>query len=296
MFSRQSIVCGIVAAIVGLNSSPGFAQELPLAPIASRGEATWPFFEGYWSNPDGTYTLSFGYFNRNMSEEVIIPVGPNNYIEPAEYNGVQPTHFPPRRQIGVFTVTVPASFTTNDRVVWTLVNAGGTHSVPGKIGSAGYELGFVPMAMGSLPPTLRLRDDGPDLHGPMTVPAGSGPGRSSSGGIGSVGDPLVMDASTTVPLRLTVWAKDRFDGEERDTVPVQIAWFTHNGPVAAVFSETELVAEASPTGGYATTEVTFTEPGEYVLRVRAGTFDAIDSSPGAQCCWTNGFVKVRVAS
>ena len=48
-------------------------------------------------------------------------------------------------------------------------------------------------------------------------------------------------------------------------------------------------------GGRATTTVTFGEPGEYVLRVRADNFNPVDSTPPDQCCWTNGYVKVVVS-
>lgn len=35
------------------------------------------------------------------------------------------------------------------------------------------------------------------------------------------------------------------------------------------------------------TSATFTQPGEYVLRVRADNFGRLDTSPGNQRCWTN---------
>jgi hypothetical protein len=37
----------------------------------------------------------------------------------------------------------------------------------------------------------------------------------------------------------------------------------------------------------------FSMPGEYVIRVRIDNFGG-DSSPGNQCCWSNGYVRVRV--
>jgi hypothetical protein len=49
-----------------------------------------------------------------------------------------------------------------------------------------------------------------------------------------------------------------------------------------------------PLEGNATTSVSFTQPGEYVLRVRADNFGRLDTSAGNQCCWTNGYVKVSV--
>ena len=50
----------------------------------------------------------------------------------------------------------------------------------------------------------------------------------------------------------------------------------------------------SPAGGKSTVTATFDTPGDYVLRVRADNFAALDSGAGDQCCWTNGYVRVRV--
>jgi len=84
--------------------------------LRPSGQPVVPIFEGWWRNPDGTYDLSFGYFNMNTKEAIDIPLGPDNFIEPASFNGMQPTHFDPvpndgrgsRRFFGVFTLTVPA--------------------------------------------------------------------------------------------------------------------------------------------------------------------------------------------
>jgi hypothetical protein len=46
--------------------------------------------------------------------------------------------------------------------------------------------------------------------------------------------------------------------------------------------------------GRATTAATFSEPGEYVLRVRANDASGVAGAGHAQCCWSNGFVKVIV--
>jgi hypothetical protein len=48
------------------------------------------------------------------------------------------------------------------------------------------------------------------------------------------------------------------------------------------------------TTGKATTSVTFSAPGEYVLRVRANDASGVSGAGHAQCCWSNGFVKVTV--
>ena len=85
MKSRMRLGSFILVLSV-LSSAPLEAQQvqrLPLAPIPLSGEPVAPFFEGWYANPDGTYTFSFGYFNLNMEETLEIPLGPDNFIEPA---------------------------------------------------------------------------------------------------------------------------------------------------------------------------------------------------------------------
>jgi hypothetical protein len=67
--------------------------QLPLAPVKSSGQTVTPAFEGWYKNPDGTYSISFGYYNRNSEETLEIPVGPDNFVSPGNQNQGQPTHF-----------------------------------------------------------------------------------------------------------------------------------------------------------------------------------------------------------
>ncbi len=61
--------------------------------MPEEGNRVAPFFDGWYANPDGTISLSFGYSNLNKST-VEIPLGPNNFITPKEFDGRQPTSFP----------------------------------------------------------------------------------------------------------------------------------------------------------------------------------------------------------
>ena len=82
----------------------------------ARGQNVAPVFEGWEHNPDGTYSLVFGYLNRNYEEEVDIPLGSENPITMgSEVYGDkgQPTHFYPRRQRFLFRVVVPADWERN---------------------------------------------------------------------------------------------------------------------------------------------------------------------------------------
>src|SRR5262249_35202992 len=57
-----------------------------LAPTKSSGATVTPAFEGWYKNPDGTFSISFGYYNRNSEEMLEIPVGPDNFISPGPAN------------------------------------------------------------------------------------------------------------------------------------------------------------------------------------------------------------------
>jgi hypothetical protein len=46
--------------------------------------------------------------------------------------------------------------------------------------------------------------------------------------------------------------------------------------------------------GTASVIVTFSVPGEYIMRARVDNFSAPDSSDNDNCCFTNGYVRVSV--
>ena len=48
----------------------------------SSGQNVSPAFEGWEENPDGTFSMLFGYMNRNWEEEIDVPVGPDNSFSP----------------------------------------------------------------------------------------------------------------------------------------------------------------------------------------------------------------------
>ncbi len=278
---KYCAVAAAVALAVVTGVLPAAAQR-PLGTVSRSGQTVTPVFEGWYENPDGTFSISFGYYNRNYEEVLEILLGSDNFIEPAGLGGNQPTHFQPRRHWGVFTVTVPADF-GNREVVWTLKNRGQTFTIPGnlhrdwKIDALAGEAGA-----GNMPPVLRFDRDGPE---------GSGPGGITSSS---------LTASVGNPLTLTVWARDdgrgsgSVRGEGRRTAPVNLTWFKHQGHGDVTFSADTARVDAA--GGEMTTTATFSEPGDYVLRVRANDASGVRGAGHAQCCWTNGFVKVTVTN
>src|SRR6202789_132376 len=76
----------------------------------SSGQDVQPTYDGWLRNADGTFTMVFGYLNRNYKEELSIPAGPENKVEPLSVDQGQPTYFLPRRHAWVFEAKVPADW------------------------------------------------------------------------------------------------------------------------------------------------------------------------------------------
>ena len=122
----QAIVAAVLlAAVIGPAAS---AQER-----WSRGQNVQPVFEGWERNADGSFTMVFGYLNRNYEEQPVIPVGTNNRFEPGPADRGQPTHFYNRRQQFAFTVRVPADWGREQDLVWTVTHNGRTDRAIGHL-------------------------------------------------------------------------------------------------------------------------------------------------------------------
>ena len=108
-------------AVAALLVAPAAQAQLSY----SKGQSVYAAYEGWENNPDGSYKLLFGYMNSNWEEEFDVPVGPDNNIEPGGPDRGQPTHFFPRRNRFVFWVNVPKDFGDKE-IVWTLTTHGKT--------------------------------------------------------------------------------------------------------------------------------------------------------------------------
>jgi hypothetical protein len=278
MRRHPSVLRFAVLVLAGSGPVSGLAQA-PLTPVKGSGQTVTPVFEGWYPNPDGSYSLSFGYFNRNTEEVVEIPIGPDNFIQPGDANQGQPTTFAPRRHWGVFAVKVPGEF-GDQQVVWTLKLRGGTFAIPGRLHPDWQIDALEGEAGGNTPPVLRLAENGPEGRGPLGVTAGP------------------LSALVGQPLALTIWATD--DGQAwgsigsagKQGVPVTLTYFKHQGLGQVRFSTPRDSVDYR--GGRATVRATFSEPGAYIVRIRANDASGVADAGHAQCCWTNGFVKVVV--
>lgn len=136
--SRWSLV-GLLSVVLVLLAS----DHAPAQTRYAAGQNVVPVFEGWERNDDGTISMVFGYLNRNYQEELDIPVGPNNALEPAGLvpgpDQGQPTHFYTRRQQFVFKVKVPKDWGKKD-LVWTLTIGGKTEKAYASL-LPFYELG-----------------------------------------------------------------------------------------------------------------------------------------------------------
>src|SRR5262249_40437446 len=90
--TRTSRGLFVVAAAIALTVPRAGAQE-----SFSTGQNIAPVYEGWEQNTDGSFNLVFGYMNRNWDEEIDVPLGADNTIEPGGPDRGQPTHFLPRR-------------------------------------------------------------------------------------------------------------------------------------------------------------------------------------------------------
>ena len=290
------------AQVVG----PGPDGRWPLQPNSPGNRTLAPFMEGWYANEDGTYSLSFGYVNANQ-DTLVIPLGERNFLDPAEFDGMLPTIFSPGHHRGIFTVTLSAEMKDQD-VWWTLTKENGDVTrVPGRTSAAAYRLDWMPRPHGSLPPSVSFDSD-------------SGVGRGPPGIIAertqtvSVGSPLTLSVSATDPSE-----RDPDDARSLE-IPLRVVWSQLQGPGRVEFTRHEsnplpeeeepdsttaaALRRRGPAGphviplseGYGTARVivTFSEPGEYIMRARADNFGATDSSDNDNCCFTNGYVRVNV--
>jgi len=259
-------------------------QTVPVEPPHDSGQSVTGAFEGWFPNPDGSFSLLFGYLNRNFKQEPDVPIGPENKIEPGGPDQGQPTHFLPRRQWGVFTVTVPKDFGSK-KLIWTLAANGKSTQVPGSL-NALWELSPLQDATHNTPPFLAFQEQGPFVQGPS-------------------GQSTALSATFPNPVTLPLWVADDANvipGATRPrTPPVTLSWSKFRGPGSVSFASEKpavesagfIAPEHTTFVGKATTTASFSEPGEYVLRVVANDWSG-DGGRGFQCCWTNAQVKVSV--
>ena len=272
------IAAAAVAVILGV-------QEMTAQRNAGRrsyatGQEVVPAYEGWEQNDDGSFNLVFGTMNRNWEEELHIPIGPHNSIEPGGPDQGQPTYFLPRRNRFLFRIRVPADFGDNE-VVWTLTSPNGETK----------------HAYGTLKPDyfmdniVRMANNGAGVRGDLYKNAPpdlmlDGPSRRTA----KVNEPVVLAALArddglpeARPMRSTDPARPS-SLTPTSATGLRLSWFVYRGESNVAFDPPQIKAwedtranSNSPWGaGWETppppednkwmVRAEFTKPGTYVLR------------------------------
>jgi hypothetical protein len=297
-------------------------------PVVNSGGPIYAAFEGFGPLKDGRTALLLGYFNRNRTQHVDIPIGPDNSIEPGGPDYGQPTHFLTGRQHGMFAIVVPKDFGTK-KLSWT-INADGHKNVVTFYANPQYYIDFYKnLANGNEPPRIKFTMDGSEYIGPpreRTV--------------------ATLTATVGQPLDLTAWAADQpstitFDSGAEPAAPapaaatrkpanepppafiggrvvsvappapgggaaaaaaaarrgdIQVIWKKYRGPGdVKIGTETiNLVTGGDPKKFVeAKTTATFSAPGTYWLRAQVNDASG-NGGGGDQCCWTSAHIVVNV--
>jgi hypothetical protein len=246
-------------------------QQLPteVAPVRfNSGQDIVPYFEGWIRNPDGTFDLVFGYFNRNWTEEIAIAPGPNNRIEPNGPDAGQPTYFLPRRQRWIFRVKVPANFGKNE-VTWTLTANGRTERAYGSLLASEEITERIIMTNGGLDPGADDPNEPPSVT--VTPVQGATVGTAVALRASVVDDGLPKPRPVREPRPAAGTAAPGFGAQSDRPVTaaprgLTVSWLLYAGPGKVTFEKTGPIAVAN---GEATTTARFTTPGTYRLRVSA---------------------------
>ena len=321
---RAILASGLAAFVVSLGGAALSAQgparlPLPLEPFGDSNEAIFPVFEGWADAKDGSgYYLVMGYKNRNRTQTLEVPIGPNNRIEPGGPDFGQPTVFVPGRQESQFAIKVPKDY-GQKKLTWTIVANGQTAAITFFLNPEYNMLVYREDANGNEPPQVKFGASESMLVGP------------------NVGFVQQLTASVNQPVTLKMWASDAPPSEKnwenivsaqnrpKTIVPArdQIAiiggqvvnaggpaprpaasapeaditavWTKYRGPGTVAFSPkagVPLFTSGDPKKVLeATSTATFSAPGEYWLR--AEPVEADDGFDGL-CCFTFALVKVTV--
>lgn len=324
MNARRVMVVALMAAMGFWSLTADTSAQSPSArlpqlpePFGDSNEAVFPSFEGWGESQDGSgYYLVLGYKNRNRSQVVEVPIGPNNRIEPAGPDYGQPTVFYPGRQTTVFAIKVPKDY-GDKKLTWTLVANGQQTSATFYLNREYNMLLYKEDSNGNEPPRMKFGPNEPMLSGP------------------TVGFAQTLTGSVGKPMPLKLWTADappteknwesiisargrapapvapsqvaiidgrvigppsarRPAGAEEPTPDVTVVWQKMRGPgsVTVTPSRVPLVTNGNRnTVVEASATATFSAPGEYVLR--AEPIEADDGFDGL-CCFTFANVKVIV--
>jgi hypothetical protein len=252
----------------------------------NSGQGIAPIFEGWAHNPDGSFEMWFGYYNKNFVEVLVVPVGAANSLSPGLPDRGQPTVFGTRIKRKQFHVTVPSDWGKRE-LIWTVTANGVTDKA---VAWLQPEWEIDPVYAGKFRDKESLENKGPTLN--ITVPATIGvtetlkivaavtddglPKSAAGGGMG--GGARSNDPPTLKPLpdqqeipvnvpSVAPPARGRAGGGGQGGPRLSVNWIVWRGPADWKVSAatTPILKQEIP----AEVTATFSKPGTYVLRATA---------------------------
>ena len=254
----------------------------------NSGQGLQPIFEGWSKNPDGTFSMYFGYFNRNFAETLVVPVGPENKIEPGAPERGQPAVFGTRIHRKEFSVTVPKDWGKKE-LVWSVTVRGTTEKAVawlqpeweidpiygGKTRSAESLKNTPPKVSLDVPSSISLpsaltltatvQDDG--------LPVPRKPQLSAAAAAQQTPPTLKpLPDQAEVPVNVPTIASGARPRGAQGPQGLVVNWMVWRGPAAVTFDSATVTVK----DGKAVATAMFTKPGAYVLRARANDGELTD--------------------
>ena len=261
MRPTRAVICAVAAVLLAGAAAEGQTRWL-------GGQNVQPVFEGWERNADGSFTMVFGYLNRNYEEQPVIPVGENNFLEPGDADRGQPTHFYPRRQQFVFKVRVPADWGDKD-LVWTVTHNGRTDKAFASLWPV-WEINHDVMRLNRGTGTAQGYDDNqrPSIRvdgepeRSVTLPDGL----ELAVLAGDDGVPPPNEALARRNVRRGPKSQAIVDPRKAAATGLAVTWLHWRGPGRVTFDPQVVPLDG---GGRAVTTARFSEPGTYVLQAVA---------------------------
>ena len=254
----------VLAALLAVVQLP---TELPSTKFNS-GQDVQPYFEGWIRNKDGSFDMVFGYLNRNWQEELPIPAGPDNMVEPGGPDRGQPTYFLPRRQAWVYRVRVPADF-GKGVVTWSVKANGRTQKAYGELLPVEEITERIIMTRGNLNPG----DDDPNKPPTVVIEPVTNPTLDTPTALTAiVTDDGLPKPRAPAPARpQTTGDAATIQAQANSSAPARprgltLTWMQLRGPAKARIEPGSAIPVA---GGRAAATVQFSQRGTYVLRATA---------------------------
>lgn len=212
--------------------------------LAQQNQPIYPSYEGFMKNPDGTLTLSFGYYSHN-AEVITIPPGPNNSFAPTPDDRQQPTVFKPGHWERQCVMVVPGNF--DGKLAWNLAYGGKTTSTSTRMLQSNW---FLVEAVDELTKSVDT------TKAPHGVCVNRAPEVAVLGAVRKRGAPATLATPMVVGATENLFGSVHDEGLPRGK-PVTTSWKQVSGPGTAKFERADA----------ARTHVVFSAPGEYLLEL-----------------------------